>query len=207
MVSSASALAETYIAGQLGASFPFPASGIETTGTGVAPGTTGSDLALKNGFAFGGKLGHYFDSLPWLGLETEAFTTNPHIKQQTVFVKEPGVGAGPVATSGSYFNVTTWAFNVLARYPGETFQPYVGLGMGVFFGNLKDAQTGDTQSDTVPGLNALAGLRCLLTDEVVLFGEYKFNYARFNFPETTNLLGLNMTYAAQLVMVGIGYQF
>ena len=78
---------------------------------------------------YGAKLGHYFDNLKYFGVETEAYTLTPHIKQQAVAIN--GIPAGTI--SGSHLRVTTWAANVVYRYPGEVFQPYAGVGVGLFF--------------------------------------------------------------------------
>ena len=39
---------------------------------------------------------------------------------------------------GEHFRVQTLAFNLLARYPGETFQPYVGIGPALMLADIND---------------------------------------------------------------------
>jgi opacity protein-like surface antigen len=117
------------------------------------------------------------------------------------------VGSGQTDFTGRDFRVTTWAFNLLARYPGKTLQPYAGLGMGINWAYLYDGQTGDTQNSSDVGLNALIGLRYLATESLFVFGEWKFNQASFSFADTANLTGQNVTYNAQHVVFGVGLRF
>jgi hypothetical protein len=76
------AQAETYVAGQVGATLPQSLSDVDFTG--IASGLTSSDLKLKESIMYGAKVGHYFDSAKWLGVELEAFNSTPHVKQQDV---------------------------------------------------------------------------------------------------------------------------
>jgi hypothetical protein len=71
--------AESYIAAQIGLTLPQSLGDVNVGGPGPG-GVTSSDLEMKNSFLYGAKVGHYFDSFKWLGLETEFFITTPHIK-------------------------------------------------------------------------------------------------------------------------------
>ena len=68
------------------------------------------------------------------------------------------------------------------RYEREfcRVQPYGGVGLGVFFANLSN-NVNSASDNAVPGFNALAGLRYFVTERIALFGEYKYNYAAFDF--------------------------
>ena len=217
-LAAARAGGESYVGGFIGWNWP-SSSGVEYNGTPAPsvsnptpsplnPGTTGNDLALKNSFVIGGKLGHFFESMPWLGIETELFNTTPHQKQQTISRMEPGVGTTSGFANGYTMRVLTWApFNVIVRYPGERLQPYAGVGLGLFFAHRKDAASGDTQSSTVPGLNTQLGLRYKLDEHYSLFGEYKYNYARFSFSEQPNIFGTDLTYHAHIIAFGASFSF
>jgi hypothetical protein len=77
---SSPANAEMYVAGQVGATLPYDLSNVEwSAGGGTA---NGNDLSLHNSLMYGAKFGYYFDSLKWLGVETEVFNSTPHVKQQ-----------------------------------------------------------------------------------------------------------------------------
>lgn len=182
---------------------------------------SGSDISLKSSAMFGGKAGYFFkdEGFNWLGVELEAFTSQPTIKQQTVATTLdatyiPGSpSAGNQATSisqpstlqleESSMRLITVLFNVVARYPGTTFQPYVGIGGGAFHFSSSGQIDG---RQVVPGLNAQLGLKVLATEEWALFVEGKYNYATI-----TNLdpagFGLSGTYSAFNAVAGIAYHF
>jgi opacity protein-like surface antigen len=156
---------------------------------------------------YGAKVGHYFNALPWLGLELDVYNTNPHIKQQATTLTIPGMGTVTADSSGATARMTTLAFNILARYPGERLQPYAGAGLGIFFARFKDGETGESQSSTKPGLNILGGLRYKVTDHIGIFGEYKFNYVHLSFDPTPSLLGFNSDFTSHNFVFGVGYHF
>jgi opacity protein-like surface antigen len=99
-------------------------------------------------------------------------------------------------------NVLTWGINAVVRYPGKTFQPYAGVGLGMMFAEAKFR--GQSDSDTAPGLNALAGIRVFATDHLALFAEYKYHRASFTFPTA---IGFEADYSANLFMGGVSYHF
>lgn len=196
------------MAGQFGVTFPNNITNIE--GTGPNAGFNLSDLELHKSVMYGAKLGYYFDSLKWLGLETEVFNTNPNIKQQNATI----TGAGGSATgtfTGLDLRVLTWApVNVVVRYQAGSFEPYAGVGMGVFFARLHDGQTGESTSSTKVGLNTQLGLRFLVTKHMSLFGEWKYNRASFNFDASTPTQatgGFKGDYSAHIIAFGLGYHF
>ena len=198
---------EPYIAGQFGISVPGSLSSIDVTSAGLS-GVTFSDLDLQNSVLFGAKVGYFSQSVRWFGIEAEIFHTTPHVKQQDVTVTAPGGSVTVPGVPGQYFSMLTLApVNLVFRYPAKRFQPYFAVGPGIFFARLKDTQTGDSQSSTKLGLNMQVGLRYFMTRHVAFFGEYKFNYARLSFNETSNLDGFDATYSANNFVFGIGYHF
>ena len=189
-----------------------------------------SDLALKQSLLFGGKGGYFFNDqgLPWLGVELDLFTTNPKIKNQTVSTNQDirftpkdltnGACPLPIPNNACAFQqnvkstlpvtetslrLMTAAFNVVARYPGTLFQPYVGVGVGAFYFT---SSTGSFQGrQVVPGLNAMAGVKVLMTEEFGLFLEGRYNRATLtNFDPT---FGLSGEYSAINFVAGLAYHF
>lgn len=246
-----SALAEWYVAGFGGLSMPgslndakmdtygerlalhqFPgAAAIPPNGT-LTQSFNTSDIGLKNSPLFGGKAGYFFkdEGFNWLGVELEAFTSQPTIKNQTVSTNQevtylpfnpnsvtppancaPGIpdcqaqvrNNGTVQLSESSMRLITVAFNVVARYPGTIFQPYVGVGAGGFYFSSSGQIDG---RQVVPGLNTQLGLQVLATEEWGFFVEGKYNYATI-----TNLdpsgFGLSGVYSAFNLLGGIAYHF
>ncbi|HEU4387858.1 MAG TPA: outer membrane beta-barrel protein [Blastocatellia bacterium] len=192
--------AEMYAAGMVGYTAPNDLTNIQ--GTGVASGISLSDLELKSSVAYGGKIGYFFPGVNWLGIETELYNTTPHVKQQSVTASGFGVTVPLGTAPGFNLRVLTWGINAVVRYPGNTFQPYAGVGLGVFFAEAKFQ--GQSESDTAPGLNALAGMRLFATDHLALFAEYKYNRATFNLP---NVIGFEADYSANIFMGGVSYHF
>ena len=198
--------AEMYVAGQAGVSIPNRFSNLE--GVDSNTGLTVSDLSLHNSVMYGAKIGYYFDSMKWLGVETEVFNSTPHVKQQTATVSFGGPSA-TVPITGQDFRVLNWApINVVVRYQTQ-LEPYAGVGIGVFFARLKDGGSGETSSDTSVGLNTQLGLRYLVTKNVSVFGEWKYNRASFNFsPSPTQATGgVKGDYSAHILAFGVGYHF
>jgi opacity protein-like surface antigen len=180
--------AENYIAAQIGVSLPGSLSSVNR----VTPLDPRPDFDLMTSFLYGGKVGHYFDQLQWLGVETEVFRANPNITQN-----------GP--EPGASLSMTVWGATLLARYPGERLQPYIGVGPAIFFSRVKSVSpqsTIDEAQSTSMGLNTQLGLRLLLSDGVALFMEWKFNHSRLSFDALPN-----GTYDAHNLVFGIGYHF
>jgi opacity protein-like surface antigen len=174
-------------------------------GTGPLSSVKLTNLDLVSSPIYGAKLGIRFPGRDrWAGLETEFFYTNPHIKQQNITFS----GALPTTTTnfaGAHVRVATWAVNWIVRYPGESFQPYIGVGPGIFWGRMSGpaAELG-TGSDSSLGLNALAGTRLLLTQRLALFGEYKYNRVAFDFGGTA---ALHTLYQAHHFVGGLSLLF
>jgi opacity protein-like surface antigen len=186
LLSVSSGWAETYLAGQVGVTFPDSLSNVNF----VSPLSRGLDFDLKTSLVYGGKLGHYFDELQWLGVEAEIFRTNPVISQQ---------GAEP----GASLSVTTLAMAVVARYQGQRWEPYAGVGPGIFFSRMKSAspvsRLDEAQSTSI-GLNTQVGVRFFVTGRVALFTEWKYNHSRMSFDALPN-----GSYNAHHWMFGVAY--
>ncbi len=187
-----------------------------------------SDLNLKQSPLFGGKAGYFFadEGLRWLGVEIEAFTSQPTIKRQTLSTTHdvtflpntpdpipatciPGATCqvqrrfnGALALQESSLQLITLAFNVVARYPGEVFQPYVGVGVGGFYFKGSNQFNG---RQIVPGLNLQAGVKILITEEWGFFVEGKYNRATLtNFDPG---FGLSGEYSAFNAVAGLAFHF
>lgn len=218
--------AETYIAGAIGATLPLPASvrADENINYPNPPGPgqlfpdSSSTIGLKESVAFGLKLGHYFSSLPWLGLETDVFTTTPHVMAGTIAIdtNSSTVGTFREAQSGVHLRFTTWAFSLLARYPGLHWQPYAGIGPAIFWGHASGTGLScnntcpgppiDTSSVT-PGWTSQAGLRYVTDASIVLFGEWKYMSTTAQFDQVRSFSNIEVHYHTHFLLAGIGYQF
>lgn len=210
------AYAESYVGGQLGITIPSIGKGftdveaVDKTDTFPA-GTRFSDLALKSSILYGAKVGHYFQQIPWFGVEFELYNTTPHLKQQPSTLTVPGFAPLQGTTDGNYLRVLTIApINFMLRYPGKRVQPYVGVGPGIFLARLKEAEAGQTLSSTTVGVNTMVGLRYLLTRHFAVFGEWKYNYTRMSYDQNLNFIqpfGLKTDYHMHHFVFGAAYLF
>jgi len=205
-VSRGPALAEMYVAGQVGVTVPNNLTNI--VGTGPNAGVSFSDLSLQDSFMYGAKLGYYFESVKWLGVETEVFNTNPNIKQQTLTANGPG-GSVTFTNPGENLRVLNWSpITVVLRYQAGSFEPYVGIGMGVFFAHLSSGR--ESTSDTNVGVNTQLGLRYKITQHLAVFTEWKTNFVKFHFDASTpngNAGGFKGDYGVNILAIGVGYHF
>ena len=184
--------AEWYVAGDVGVNFADRLTGI--SGTNGLAGLQAPDFDLKNSVSYGAKLG-YFPQHSWVGIEGEVLQTTPHIKNLDDI---PGI----------HLRVTTVGVNILARYPGRTFQPYAGAGVGVVIARLSESATTQSNTDVTRGWNVLAGLRAFVTPHVAIFSEYKYTRATLRFDQAFGTVeGFEGGYRAQHVLVGLSYHF
>jgi len=213
ILTSATAQSEFYVAGQGGISFPGSFSNVEGLGPNFGgAGFKFTDIDLANSVLLGAKVGFFFPRLNWLGIEGEYFHTNPHTKQQQAptLTTPNGQTIQLLPKPGAHVSMSTGAINVIARYPGKRFQPYVGVGLGMYGASLSSNQVQSVNnqplsaSDFSFGLNALAGVRYFLTKHVALFGEYKYNRASFQFEGNAQF---KADYSASNIVGGISFHF
>jgi opacity protein-like surface antigen len=188
------ARAEYYVAGQIGVNFADRLNDIQGTGSLVTLQPISQSFDLKNAVLYGGKLG-FFPGNGAMGLELDVFNSQPNIK---------AMGDIP----GIHLRVTNVGLNLMLRYPGQTFQPYVGFGGAALISHI--SKTVDVQSDTDVGfgINLLAGLRAFITPYVAVFTEYKYTRGTLTFSEAFGSIGgFSGDYLAQQVVVGVSYHF
>jgi len=189
------ASAEWYVAGQFGVNFADRLT--DVNGTNGFAGSRAPDFDLKNSYTYGGKVG-YFPGHGWLGIELDAFHTTPHIKNLDNI---PGI----------HMRVTSAGVNLIARYPGVTFQPYAGIGAAAIFAHISDSPTTQSDSSVTGGMNVLAGMRAFVTPYIAIFTEYKLTQATLRFDQAFSGFGtpggFMGDYRAQQVLVGVSYHF
>ena len=241
------ASAEWYVAGYGGLSFgnklhdvsmpneglrlaqqQFPSVLIPSTGDTVTQSFKTDNLALANSAVYGAKVGYFFtrEGYSWLGVELDAFTSKPDIKQQNLKTRqeytfspsqqtitnqclpfsllcpEVGVNDGNLNVRESSLRVVALTANVIARYPGQWIQPYAGVGGGVFYFSGSGQFEGRHYA---PGLNVMGGLKLLATEEWGLFVEGRYNFSYLN--NFDPVFGLNGSYQAIHTVAGVSYQF
>ncbi|ULA67792.1 MAG: OMPb-brl domain-containing protein [Nitrospira sp.] len=188
----APARAEWYVAGQVGANLADQLSDIR--GTGSLSGFRAPDFDLQNSFLYGAKVGT-FPGNGWFGLELDVFHSTPHVKNLD-------------DVPGFHMRVTNVGINLLARYPGVTFQPYAGIGAGAAIARIGDSATTRGSTDASSALNLLVGIRAFVTPYVAVFAEYKYSQSTFEFGEAFGpTSGFNGNYDAHILATGLSYHF
>jgi opacity protein-like surface antigen len=197
------AVAEWYVAGTAGVNF---ADRINTVGgTGPQAGLPGPfvDRDLQNSITYGAKVG-YFPGHSWYGIEGEVLHTTPHIKN----LGDDPRTANSDDVPGIHFRLTTVGANFIARYPGRTFQPYAGAGIGAAIARVGDTATVRSDTDVTAAWNLLVGLRAFLTLHVAVFAEYKYTGASLQFDQAFGPDGgFAGNYRAQHILGGLSYHF
>lgn len=199
--------AEMYLAAQGGYTITNNLTNVQ--GKGLNTEAQFSDLTLKDSYLYGARVGYFFvePKEGGLGIELEANNTYPTVNQQTTI----STRGGALLINGNRLRVTTLALNVTARTARfGKFQPYIGVGPGVFF--AKDSSPVGSHSfgqSTTLGLNGFAGLRFFFTDRLSLFGEYKYNLAKLHFVNFFGATesGARFNYSANIVLAGLAYHF
>jgi len=184
--------AEWYVAGQAG--YNFAGSLRNVTTTGPFSGIELQDFDMKNSLAYGGKVGVY----PFhgsLGFELDVFHSTPHVKNLD---DSPGI----------HLAVTNVGANFLLRYPGATFQPYLGAGPAILIARLSPSVETQQDKQVSIGFNFLTGIRAFVTPHVALFTEYKYTDAKFGFDDAFGSFGgFDSTYRVNQIFAGISYHF
>jgi outer membrane protein W len=217
VVSALPALAETYVSGMVGATLaPDTVRGRvnDPSFVGLPEGTSISNVQLNSSIMYGAKIGHYFNSLPWLGVELEAFVTTPHRPAQRLLLNAPGIGTIQQDEPGATNRIVVVSPLVMVRYRAGAFEPYAGVGPAVFFLHQEQltasgAAANYSQSNTGYGLNTQVGLRYRLTGHISVFGEWKYNYGRIDLAGQANVNHFGISALSQLhhFVFGVGYHF
>ena len=75
---------------------------------------------------------------------------------------------------GIHLSVMNMGAHVLLRYPGVTWQPYIGGGPALLVAHLGCSSTTESDTQFSFGGNVLVGIRAFVTPKVAVFTEYKY---------------------------------
>lgn len=84
---------------------------------------------------------------------------------------------------------------IMLRHPGDTFQPYLGIGGGLFISHIEQdvdlsffGSGNKTASDTSldPGIDARAGLGIKVHKNITVFGEGRYTYFEAKYKDTVS---------------------
>ena len=170
---------------------------------------TEQDLHLNSGWAVGAKAGYWGEALPWLGVELDYTGARHDLQGAThrhiAYTHDPRGGA-EYGLDAAHYVVHAVGLNLVVRYPGEIWQPYLGAGPAVFGG-----VQGGSPMNLQGGWSAEAGLRAMLTTHLYLTAAAKFQQVRAFHTEPSGPHGTENGQSAMLsrpmVLAGIGWAF
>jgi opacity protein-like surface antigen len=203
----ASRKTEAYIAPYV--LWTFPVDKDLTVGGSGVPTETFSGTNIKSSFGLGLKGGVYPSTTGGvIGLEGELFGHGGKLKTPP--------GSFPSADADLFvFNAM---LNLLARYPGETLQPYIGAGIGVSVAQIRDMNLQgrfgtltDKAGDAAFAYQFLAGMRAYVQRKIFLFGEYKYFGSSYDWKSENSSGGsgptTSLNFRSHLAVAGLGVSF
>ena len=140
-------------------------------------GTNVPDMKIDPGITGGLKLGYFFDSMPFFGIEVEGSIGNQTQPGQTVALNPALLNTTVGRVNRQSLLVWTMACHFLARYgflatpeaPFGRLQPYVGIGPGLV---MLYAEADSAKNFS---LEVEAGLRYMFSKNVGMFVAYKLS--------------------------------
>lgn len=126
----------------------------------------------------GVKLGYFFHSIPYLGLEGESSVNNSYVNRRTLSTSRNIRGFNQAAVPNDFWINWTTALHIVGRYgffrdkevPFGRLQPYVGIGPAVIV--LYE----EVDSAKNLAIDVMAGVRYMFTKHISAFVEYKYNH-------------------------------
>ena len=140
------------------------------------------DLDVHNGPAFGGRIGAWLKTHPNFGVAIDATHFDTDIDQQTAQLTLSNSAATTTTTRGTadirVVN-TMVSFDLIYRFRGERFTPYLMAGPGILFSDLDEGGFfGDgskqTDDDIAFGVKAGAGVSYKISETMHIFTEYRY---------------------------------
>ena len=155
-----------------------------------------------------------FEAYPWftnklLGGEVEVFGLGGSVRAPRITS-----GSGTTQAQGSLIAVNTM-YNFMLRFPGETIQPYVGVGGGTSMGFLYNTsiQSGNvalsgSSGDVAFAYQFLGGVKTFVTKRLFLFGEYKYFGTKYSWDsEGAGNSKVKLDFQTHIVSGGLGWSF
>lgn len=168
-----------YIGGSIAHSDDWKFNNLSFPAGGTGP-ITFSTIKFDPAVVGGLKLGYFFHTLPWFGVEMESSFNRQDIRKAAGTLNRP-LGAPPdqgADVGAARLYIWSMAFHFMGRYgflrdkevPFGRLQPYVGIGPGfVLMYSVRDAAKNFS-------LDAEAGVRYMLLRNLSAFVEYKFSH-------------------------------
>jgi opacity protein-like surface antigen len=225
MAFTQSAHAESYMGTSIGVSLSSDANDISLTN--VAATGTLTNLNTNSSFAYGIKAGHYFQSIPWFGIEFNYYQRDPDMsKQMGTAIGNVGIFTAAATGQGKIDvkHLSTYGFLTMFRATAEQaknffdIQYYLGLGIAINNISLGEATVFNSTcvksnacksvslgSDTSADFLLSVGLNYNVANNFNAYSEYKFTNA--NFSAQTDGTTYDFDLDDSSVMFGASYHF
>jgi opacity protein-like surface antigen len=139
------------------------------------------------------------------GIQAESFGLGHEAKAPA------SMGASGMQSGRGTLLAWTTMVSLIIQYPGKLVKPYGGVGAGWSSSYLVNAdltkgavtQTG-TLRDTSLAFQYFAGVRMLVTEQVFVFGEYKYFASRYQW---SGSLEPSLDFRTHIVAIGVGLSF
>ena len=155
------------------------------------------EFDMDSGFTVGVKAGYIVPAAPYIAVELEYFYLS---KQDADFMS---VNVGDVTLNNLFANL-------IFRYPGEWFRPYLGAGIGWSWidwsSNAIIADVLGDQSDNAWAWQILAGINFAIGKNWSADLGYRY-FAAENFTTTIEGTDVDIKYKTSIVAVGVNYHF
>jgi len=165
---------------------------VKLNDVGIGPGTY-QDVEFDRSLSLCGRVGHYFDALPFLGLAADFFRYYPDIGGQSVQLRgcffPGGCGTGRGGTGRFEIQTTAISVDLMLRLPllksddapWGRLQPYLAVGPPLFITNVTPRNTRnfrnhDDDTDLSIGYKLAGGVAFQVYKNLALFGEYRFTH-------------------------------
>lgn len=223
LVAARTASAEPYVAAHVGGVFPIN-NNLHLIDNRVPLDVTLRNIEFRDNVIVGGKVGYFVDALRVWGIEFDVSRFRLIRKEQTVAAQGFIGSVQPTtATSGKAdLHSLVLGLNFVGRIPlwdskeyrNGRVQPYIGAGPAFFLTRFRvrsepsraGVNLSGSHTDDKIGLQALGGIRYLITPQVGFFVEYKFAHANLDF-RFADTLEEKFTHNVNQVSAGLSVHF
>ena len=158
------------------------------------------DVDFDTTVSFGGRVGHWFEALPYLGFALDVSHFRPDISSQSATVcvgsscaTDPRVKLDIAVTGISLDAMARWPLLQSKEIPHGQLQPYLTAGptlviaRGSRLSTVFGAQSNRSNIDASFGVKGGAGLAWQFHPNVAIFGEYRFTHSSPSFSLRDNI--------------------
>lgn len=231
MIFNQSAHAEWYLGGAVGVAIPHDVDDLAVSGGGFSVDV--SSFSPDTSFTGGIKGGYFFESIPSLGVEINWSMSAPDVDKETVNATITGTPTGAFVgqATGDFLgsvdvdSVSSFGFLAMLRVTDEDankdysgMQPFLGLGFTISTLDVNSATifntagtqlgtTGSGDSDTSVGFLLSTGLNYIVSDNIKLYSEYKFQTVDHTLSSLDDSVDYKLTNESSSIVFGATYSF